>query len=163
MSQALVDLILIVDETKGGGRGEKSPAGKNSPGERVREAIFKSKLEHDLSDPAKIYHQQDAGAVLLLINELLDNTVEVAEVDKSMGEINIVASRPTEKQHKLMIPLEKDWENHLSILMEQFFSPQFSLDRRKFEHDDGSRGFFVLYNPTKIKKFSGNYITSTYS
>jgi len=151
--KAIMDLILIVDETKGKGQGPQSPEGKNSPGERVREAIFKSKLEHDLSNPAKIYHQQDAGAVLLLINEILDNSIDVVEEDKSLGEVSIVASRPPEKQHKLVIPLEEHWENHLTILMENYFSPHFSGDTRKFELGDGTEVSLPYTTQPKLKSF----------
>lgn len=96
--EKLCNLILIVHETKGQGTGMKSPIGKDSPAEKVRESIFASKLNQDLSDRKKIYSQQDASFVLLLINDLLGNgtiqTVveDIGVVDKTTGE-TVTASR----------------------------------------------------------------------
>jgi ubiquitin C-terminal hydrolase len=96
--EKLHNLILVVDETKGKGTGEKSPVGKGSPAEQVREAIFASKLNPDLSNLANIYSQQDASAVLLLLNDILDHGTiqteveDVGVLDKQTGE-TVSASR----------------------------------------------------------------------
>lgn len=119
---ALRDLIVVAHETKGKGKGNKSPLGKNSPAERIRKAIFASKLNADLSDLKKIYTQQDAASVLLLINDLLDLSFKTVEIDTGkVKDKKIVAKRPTAINHKLELRFKNELKvnGHVNRLIEQ--------------------------------------------
>lgn len=129
----LIYLIESVDKTKEHGNGIQSTIGKNSPAEKIREAIFLSKLNYDLSDVKKIYTQQDAAAVLLLINDLLDNSFETVEVDKAVGVDDVIAKRPSTINLKLEIPLEKGYRCNLSYLIDKSFTQLDQNSTRKFE------------------------------
>lgn len=128
---ALRDLILVVHETKGKGKGNKSPIGRNSPGERIRQAIFASKLNTDLSDFKNIYTQQDAASVVLLINDLLDNSFQTVEIDTGkVKDKKIVAKRPIVTNHKLELRFKNEVKvnSQVNRLIEQILPLLFLED-----------------------------------
>lgn len=134
--EALRDLIIIAHETKGKGKGNQSPIGENSPGERIRKAIFASKLNADLSDFKEIYTQQDASSVLLLINDLLDHSFQTVEIDTGrFKDKKIVAKRPVATNHKLELRFKNEWKvnTQMNHLIEQILPLLFLEDDTSIE------------------------------
>jgi len=171
----LRDLILIVDKTKGGGMGDQSPIGSHSPAEKVREAIFASGLNQDLNNTNKIYIQQDASSVLLLINDLLNNSFQSVEVDTALldPKVNqkVTALRPKSINHKLELRFEKEikiekseqidskkvFKIDLKGLLDQLFSPKTAMvssgkeEKRKFKLDESKGEEISLPYTTQTK------------
>lgn len=143
----LRDLILVVDQTHGQGTDAQSPIGPNSPGEQVRNAIFASGLNPDLTELESLYTQQDAAAALLLINQLLDNTFKTVEVDNFE---ELFVERPIATNHKLELRLEEGWQYTLQSLLDQTFLPKESDSLRMFELSDGSEANLPYTTRTKL-------------
>lgn len=151
--EKLLDLMIVVDKVKGQGQGNQSPIGKNSPGEKIRETIFTSRLNSDLSNPKNIYKQQDAAAILLLINDLLDNTFNTVEVDTAIG-ADIVSTRPIATESKLELRLEEGSQNNLNALINKAFTPHVVdnlEDYKTFELEDGSLSQLPYTTQTELK------------
>lgn len=147
--EKLRDLILLVHETKGSGKGAHSPEGEASAGEKIRKAIFDSRLNADLRGNANRYTQQDAATALLLINDLLDNTFETVEVDTPFS-MDKSFARPVEENHKLEIALEKGWQYDLQTLIAHTFASKQSKDSRSFELEDGSESELPYTTQTQL-------------
>ncbi len=120
------NLLLIVDETQGKGKGNQSPLGKNSPAEKVREAIFASGLTHDLNLDG-LYTQQDAAEVVRLINDVLGDSFKVADVDRATQEIENekgITIRPADTVYKLELRFKKNvFINHAIKELTQLLIP----------------------------------------
>jgi len=93
----------------------KREEGRQSTGEKVREAVFGSRLQHDLSNPADLYTQQDAAAVLQLLMDILNDHFEIVEQDAIEG--GVIFPRAVICEDKLAVRIKKNEEAFLSDLI----------------------------------------------
>ena len=146
---SLKDLILLSAEINKQGKGFKTFSGRNSPAECIRKAIFTSQLNSDFNHQSNLYTQQDAASVLLLINRLLDNRFEIMEEDQALN-TNFVVERPQSTDYKLVLRVQKDQNNELVHLINQFFSPQQASGTRKFSLGDGGKVYLPYMTRAKL-------------
>lgn len=131
--------------------------------ERVREAIFESELNVDFNFNS-IYKQHDAAAVLLLINDILDNSFESIDIDTSITEGkkgNLTCKRPSFISHILPLSCsEKVYDKmNLTTLLDCYCSPQKAIsskgdeETREFVTADGKKVNQPFMTETKIETF----------
>lgn len=107
--ESLLDLVIAVDNTQDLDLDTKKELfeGPDSPGERVREAIFDSHLNLDLADQEDLYTQQDAAAVVLLLNDLLGNTIQTSIIDRAENDPHLTVERPSRGEGKLQLNFDR--------------------------------------------------------
>lgn len=146
--EALRHLILVVHETKGQGKGRLSPEGAYSPGEMIREAIFSSKENQDLQDRKQIYTQQDAASIVLLINDLLNNSFQSVEIDTPIGYEETVSTirsiRPPIDNYRLGLHFSENLDDGSILDLKELLKEQFRSKQAIDGSGNASQRNFLL-------------------